>query len=60
MKNNKFDISTCPKCGNKMQINTNISLLSNPIQYQVWCKICGYKEYVNTRDSTGDNNENKR
>lgn len=59
MKDNKSDRTKCPKCGNKLQINTKMSLLSNPTQNHTWCNICGYKGYAYTHDSIGDNNGNR-
>jgi len=53
-EDDKLDAPACPKCGNKLQINTEISLLSNPLQYHAWCKTCGYKGYVFTHDSKGE------
>lgn len=32
----------CPKCGEKLTVDTHSQLLSSPPQYPIWCSSCGY------------------
>lgn len=40
----------CPKCGEKLTVDTHSQLLSSPPQYPIWCTSCDYKSGIDCEE----------